>query len=99
MGATESLAPRGIACSALVQILASCKKGSLRQAISSMQHETGLRIAENPELASVARPWIDDQYHLFSDKDLRTQLFFRALLRAYENQHYQHEDGTFDDEM
>lgn len=74
-------------------------RSSTRQAIASMQHETGLRIAENPELASMVVQWLDDQYAGSSNKEMRTHIFFRALLRAYENQYYQHEDGTFDDEM
>ena len=74
-------------------------RSSTRQAISSMQHDTGLRVAENPELAMAARHWVDSRYIDLSIDELRTQIFFRAQLRAYENQFYQHEDGTFDKEL
>ena len=75
-------------------------RSATRQAISSVQADLGLRIAESADLrAALASLRGIDILTPELDATIRDSVFFRAVLRAYENQYYQYEDGTFDADM
>ena len=74
-------------------------RSSTRQAISSTQMELSIKVAGNPDLrASVTRIGSGETAPT-PDDEICDLLVFRAVMRSYENQYHQHEDGTFDDEV
>ncbi len=75
-------------------------RSATRQTISSVQADLGLRIAESADLrAALASLGEIEILTTEMDAAIRDSTFFRAALRAYENQYYQYEDGTFDADM
>lgn len=71
-----------------------------RQAISSVQADLGPRMAESPDLrAALASLGEIGIFTTEMDAAIRDSTFFRALMRIFENQYHQYEDGTFDADM
>jgi len=73
-------------------------RSATRQAISTNQSEIGFRLAENPELLSLVlqHTSVGDSV---PEKKLRAHYFIRGLMRTYENQYHQYQDGTFDESV
>jgi hypothetical protein len=70
-------------------------RASTRQAISTTQAEVGFRLAENSELLDLVVQLTSIADSVPIDQ-LRGVFFLRGLMRTYENQYHQYQDGTFD---
>ena len=73
-------------------------RSATRQAISTNQAEIGFRLAENPELLALALQLTSIPDSVPEDQ-VRAQFFLRGLMRTYENQYHQYQDGTFDESV
>lgn len=72
-------------------------RSSTRQAISTNQAEIGFRLAENPELLALVLQLTS--IPSVPQDQVRAQFFLRGLMRTYENQYHQYQDGTFDESV
>jgi hypothetical protein len=69
-----------------------------RQAVSTSQMEIGMQLASNPELRAAAARWAGrGEAPSSPDEQLRDDFLLRAILRTFENQYHQNQDGTFED--
>ena len=75
-------------------------RSATRQSISSTQTQVGLQIAKDPVLRASAVRWMTGEKESDDPEDvLVDDIFIRANMRMFENQFYQHQEGTFSDEM
>jgi hypothetical protein len=74
-------------------------RSSIRQAISTTQHEAGLQMAATPDLRAAIARWANGEVPSTQDEALCDDILLRAMVRTFENQYHQHRDGTFGDEM
>jgi hypothetical protein len=75
-------------------------RSATRQAVSNAQMEIGIRLATNPELRAAVLRWNGrDPTPTSPDTQVRDEMFLRAMLRAFENQYHQNQDGTFENAM
>jgi hypothetical protein len=72
-------------------------RSATRQAISTAQTELGLQLAGNPNLKSGVLLWSASGAASNPDQEARNDLVRRSILRMFENQFHQHQDGTFED--
>jgi hypothetical protein len=75
-------------------------RSATRQSISTAQSQVGLQIATDPVLRAAAARWLAGEKESDDPEDLLVDdVFIRSNMRQFENQYYQHQEGTFSDEM